>query len=120
MNGHLRSARFLADLLENKFNFLGFKFGLDPIIGFVPVVGDFIGLVLSAYIIWIAYSMNVPTEIKTIMWRNVIIDFILGSIPFIGDISDFFYKASSKNLKLLEDYVYSRGSVVEGEVIATR
>jgi hypothetical protein len=120
MNGHMRTARILTNLLENKFKFLGFRFGLDPIIGFVPVIGDFIGLGLSVYIILIAFSMHVPGTLIAQMLKNVVIDFIIGSIPVIGDITDFFYKASSKNLRLLEEYVESRNNIVEGEIIAVR
>src|SRR5690606_13700634 len=104
MNSHIKNARMLTDLLENKFSLFGFKFGLDPIIGFIPFFGDALTFLLSAYIIWIAHNSDVPGHAITKMWRNIIFDFFIGSVPVIGDISDFFYKASTKNLKILEQY----------------
>ncbi len=109
-------ARSLTQLLDNKFSFLGFRFGLDPIIGVIPIVGDFIGLGLSVYLLWIAHNADVPAHILTKMWRNVILDFILGLIPGVGDVADFFFKANSKNIELLEREMVM-GNVVQGEVI---
>ena len=117
MSTHLKTARILADLLDNRFEFLGFRFGLDPIIGLIPFVGDFVSFFLSAYIIWIAHQVGVSHKSIIHMWRNVFIDFILGLIPFIGDISDLFYKANQKNLALLEAHIISSAKVVEGEIV---
>ncbi len=116
MDNHIRNARLMSDLLDNKFSFLGFKFGIDPIIGFIPFLGDVIGFVLSAYIIWIGHQLDLPTKEIAKMWRNILYDLALGSIPFIGDVSDFFYKASRKNMLILEQHLKKR--VVVGEVIA--
>ena len=116
MNNHYKNAKFLATLLENKFSFLGFRFGLDPLLGLIPFLGDAVALFLSAYIIWIAHNSNIPSHEIARMWRNVIFDFILGLIPFVGDISDFFYKASSKNLQILEKYA-SR-TIIDAELVS--
>ena len=116
MGTHIQTARTVADLLDNQFNFLGFRFGLDPIIGLVPVFGDLVSFGLSVYIIWIGYQMSLPSSVIGAMWRNVVFDFILGMIPFIGDVSDFFFKANTKNLALIERY-HTSGGVVDAKIV---
>lgn len=115
MDSHIKNARLLTSLLETKFSFLGFKFGLDPLIGLIPFVGDFVGFILSAYIIWIGHQINLPAKELAKMWRNIVFDLILGAVPFLGDVSDFFYKASTRNLMILEKNL--KNTVIEGEVV---
>jgi len=115
MDSHIKNARLLSNLLDNKFSILGFKFGIDPLVGLIPFFGDVIGFVLSSYIIWIGHNLNLPAKEIGKMWRNVIFDLVLGSVPFIGDISDFFYKASRKNLLILEKHLKTR--IIEGEIV---
>jgi hypothetical protein len=116
MQNHFTVAKSLTQLLDNQFEIMGVRFGLDPILGVVPFLGDMISLCLSAYIIWIGHQMNIPGGELAKMWRNVVLDFIIGSVPFIGDVSDFFFKANTKNLAILEKY---RGSetIINGEVV---
>lgn len=115
MDSHIKSARLLSDLLDNKFSIMGMRFGLDPIIGVIPFFGDLIGFVLASYIIWIGHNLKLPAKDISKMWRNIVFDLILGTIPFIGDISDFFYKASRKNLLILEKHLKTR--IIEGEIV---
>lgn len=116
MESHIKAARYFANLLESTFSFMGLKFGIDPLIGLIPFVGDVIGFVLSAYIVWIGHQVHIPANELTRMWRNIVFDLVLGTIPFIGDVSDFFYKASSKNLAILEKHL--KNTVIEGEVMS--
>ncbi len=116
MNSHLHIARSVARLLDNQFEFMGLRFGLDPIIGIIPFFGDLVSLGLSAYIIWIGYQMRLPGQVLGSMLRNVVFDFVLGMIPVIGDVSDFFYKANLKNLALLEKY-QNASITVDGEIV---
>jgi hypothetical protein len=102
MDYHLQYAQSLADLLDNKFKILGFRFGLDPLIGLVPGIGDVIGLVLSAYIVWVAVQMKVPQDKIAMMLGNILFDFVIGLIPVLGEIGDFVVKANSKNLEILK------------------
>lgn len=111
---HIGVARSLTELLDSKFSIGGFRFGLDPIIGAFPVIGDIIGLILSIYLVWIGLMMKIPDHEVRIMMGNVIFDFIFGLIPFIGDIGDFVFKANSRNFKILEKYLSP--DVIEGEL----
>lgn len=85
----------------------GFRIGLDGILGLIPGVGDAIGGFLSLLILHEAYKRRVPKMILLRMLLNVLIDAVIGSVPVLGDIFDFFWKANSKNVQLLEDYDYA-------------
>ena len=79
-----------------------YKIGSDPIIGFIPVIGDLIGSVLSAYIVYSGSKMGLPSNIVAKMGLNVLLDFVIGTIPIIGDFFDMGWKANKKNIKLIE------------------
>lgn len=115
MEKHLKMARFLTDLLENKFGIGGLRFGFDPIIGAIPGFGDVITAIMSFYLVWIGVQMRLPQEKIVEMIGNIMLDFLIGIIPFIGDFADFVYRSNSKNLNILETFAKS---VVEGEVIS--
>ncbi len=115
INTHIRLATALTKLLDSQFKFLNFRFGLDPLIGLIPGIGDIITFLLSFYLVWIGMQMKLPEKEIETMIRNVVFDFILGLIPVIGDIGDFVFKANAKNLKILKRYQYS--SVIEGIII---
>lgn len=119
MKHHLYIAATLARLLDNQFNIGRFRFGLDPIIGLVPGVGDVISLIFSGYLIWIAYKIKVPQKAINTMIKNLIIDLIIGIIPFFGEIGDFWYKANEKNWAILQKYSKERGNsrVEDAEIV---
>ena len=87
-------------------------FGLDPLIGFfLPVAGDAIGALISAYIVFVSVRYGLPKAVIARMVFNIAADFVAGSIPFIGDVSDFVLKANSQNLRLLNKHASgTRGS----------
>jgi hypothetical protein len=106
MESHIKRASQLTTLLDSKFNFLGVKFGLDPLLNFIPGMGNVIGVLTSFYLIWIAIKINLPKNVFVRMVANVILDFLFGSVPVAGVVFDAFYKANIRNLKLVEDYYY--------------
>ena len=84
-------------------------FGLDPIIGFFfPVVGDAIGALVSAYIVLVSVRYGLPKIIIARMVFNIAADFIVGSIPLVGDAADFVWKVNTRNLRLLNKYASGR------------
>lgn len=99
----LKVAEDLAHLLDNKFGIGPFRFGLDPIIGFVPVLGDLIPLAMSGYLLTIAVQEKVRQPIINRMILNLVADFVIGTVPVVGDVADFFYQAHMKNLQLLKE-----------------
>ncbi|MFN0121090.1 MAG: DUF4112 domain-containing protein [Blastocatellia bacterium] len=80
------------------------RVGLDPIIGLVPWAGDIIGTGLGLYIIFSALWFRLPKVIVLRMGLNVIFDAVIGMIPFVGDVTDFFIRANRWNLNLLKEY----------------
>ncbi len=87
-------------------------FGLDPIIGFfLPVAGDAIGAIVSAYIVLVSVRYGLPKIIIARMVFNIASDFLVGSIPFLGDAADFVWKVNTRNLRLLNKHASGkRGS----------
>ena len=80
-------------------------FGLDPVIGlFFPVVGDAIGALVSAYIVLVSVRYGLPKIVITRMVFNIAADFLVGSVPFLGDAADFVWKVNTRNLRLLNKY----------------
>ena len=96
--------RAISRLLDDAFLVpgTGFRVGIDPLLGLVPVVGDLTTLSMSFYILITAAKLQVPKATLYRMGLNVIIDYIVGSIPLLGNVFDFFWKANTKNMELLE------------------
>ena len=115
MEKHLKIAGFLAKLSDSQFKIGKFKFGIDPIIGAIPVVGDVVGLFLALYIFGIAHKLNVSRWHKFQMIINIVLDLVIGAIPVIGDLFDFGFKANLRNYKILS--LYSKGKFIEGEIV---
>lgn len=95
--------KVLAQLLDEAFTIpvLKVKVGLDPLIGLIPVVGDWISNGLNLYIVVEAIRMGVPKLLLARMIGNVVFDAILGIVPIIGDLLDIGFKANKRNVELL-------------------
>lgn len=76
------------------------RIGLDPIVGLVPGVGDAIMLVASLYIVERLSRLGLSRWTRTKMVGNVLIDFLIGTVPVIGDIFDVAFKANVANVAL--------------------
>jgi len=99
-----------AKVLDTAIN-LGFaKFGLDPILGLIPVAGDAITLMIAMRLIHTAQKADIPKSLTQKMLFNVALDFGMGLVPVVGDIADFLFKANQKNAKLFEDFLYERAA----------
>lgn len=79
--------------------------GLDVILDAVPVVGDIAAAALGAYIVWEARNLGMSKWQMTRMAGNVGIDWLLGLIPFIGAVPDFFFRSNSRNLKIIKRHL---------------
>ena len=85
--------------------FTKFNIGLEAVIGLIPVIGDAAGLILSSYVLIEAQRLGVSKRIKTKMIINMLIDFVGGLVPFFGDIFDAFFKANTRNTRLLKNHI---------------
>jgi hypothetical protein len=105
----------LAAVLDDIFQFPGTKirFGLDPIVGLVPGLGDIISGLLSFLIVFAAWQRGLPRVAIMRMVANIGIDTVAGSIPIVGDLFDMMWKSNRMNYNLLVRY---RGGTRRGLV----
>ncbi|WP_265792685.1 DUF4112 domain-containing protein [Pedobacter sp. MC2016-15] len=96
----------LVYLLDEQFRLPGtnFRFGLDPLMNLFPVVGDMTGFVISAGLLLAMARKGASNKLVVLMSINIFIDAIIGGIPLIGQVFDFFFKANSRNLRLLKEH----------------
>jgi len=80
---------------------VGWRFGLDALIGLVPNVGDTLTSFASFYILVAGVRYGVPKITLLRMASNIAVDYLVGSIPFIGDAFDFVWKANKMNMELI-------------------
>ena len=104
MENQLHIASLLANLLDNKFNLFGFRFGVSAVIDLIPGLGDILDALLSFYIVWIAIQIHIPkTKTVEMIW-NILFSFLIGLIPLVGDAVYVFYKPNLRNLKILKSF----------------
>ncbi len=82
---------------------IGWKFGLDSLIGLIPNVGDVSTALVSFYIIIAGVRYGVPKITLLRMAFNVGLDYLVGIIPFVGDAFDFVWKANKQNMDLIRE-----------------
>lgn len=106
----LKNMDRLAKLMDAQFKLPGtnYRFGLDGLLGLIPGAGDLSTLAVSGYMISIMAKNGASGYVIARMVVNVLIDALLGSIPFIGDLFDFVFKANLKNMKLMREH-YQEG-----------
>ena len=92
----------LANLLDAWFVIPGtsIRIGLDPIVGLIPGAGDFVSFLASVYIVDRLSRLGVSGFTRARMAGNIVIDFLLGSIPILGDFFDVGFRANVRNLEL--------------------
>ena len=84
---------------------LGFKFGLDGLIGLIPFVGDFISTGISFYIVFQGAMMGCSPEIILRMGLNILIDNLSDMFPVLGHFFDFIWRSNNKNIQLIEEHL---------------
>jgi hypothetical protein len=101
----------LARYLDGLFRIPGtdWRFGLDALIGLVPNVGDTLTSLASFYILFAGVRYGVPKITLLRMAINIGIDYLVGSIPFLGDAFDFFWKANQQNMDLIRERATGHG-----------
>lgn len=97
----------LVDLMEERFRVPGteFRFGMDALIGLVPGIGDLLGMVIGLVVLFEALRLRVPWIVLGRMALNLWIEGLVGSVPLVGDLWDFWFKANRRNLVLLQQHV---------------
>lgn len=99
----LRRLRGLAFFLDRFFSGGGNRrFGVEPIIGLIPGVGDWIGGVVSLYILYESARLGISWSVLGRMGVNVLLETVVGAVPVAGDLFDFVWQANTRNMKLVE------------------
>ncbi|GAA3906969.1 DUF4112 domain-containing protein [Sphingomonas limnosediminicola] len=93
--------------------------GLDVILDLVPGVGDVAAAALGAYIVWEAKNLGMSKSQMSRMAGNVGVDFLLGLIPWVGAIPDFFFRSNTRNIRIIKKHLdkhHPETATVEGKV----
>lgn len=100
-----------ATILDKAFRIPGtnIRFGLDPIIGLVPFLGDLASPVFAGLLVIEGSRLGIPRIVLIRMVVNALIDAVIGAIPFAGAVGDIFFRANTKNLALLERHAVPGG-----------
>lgn len=107
----LHDLRRYATILDEAFRIPGttIRFGLDPIIGLVPVLGDLASPVFAGLLVVEGARLGIPKIVLMRMVVNALIDAVIGAIPFAGAAADVFIRANTRNMALLERHAVPGG-----------
>ena len=108
-------AKYLDDLF--KIPVVGWRFGIDAILGLVPNVGDTLTSLASFYILFAGVRYGVPKITLLRMAFNIGLDYLVGMIPFVGDAFDFFWKANRRNMDLIRERATGKNKSTTGDYI---
>lgn len=110
VDSRLRWVESISVFLDNQFRVPGtnFRFGLDPILSLIPFGGSAASFALSAGLVLTMVKHGVSRKVLILMVGNLVLDALVGSIPVLGNIFDFFFKANQRNVNLLKKH-YQEG-----------
>lgn len=101
----------IARLLDSRWRVPGtnIRFGADPVLNLLPGVGLVASKAVSAYLIWEARRLGVPTGTLLRMVGNLGLDAVISAVPLAGWVGDAFYRANLRNMALLREHLDRRG-----------
>jgi len=108
-------SKYLDDWV--KIPVVGWRFGLDALIGLIPNVGDTVTSLASFYILIAGVRYGVPKITLVRMAFNIGLDYVVGAIPFVGDAFDFFWKSNKQNMDLIRERGTGKGNGTTGDYI---
>src|SRR3954467_10554047 len=113
----IAALRHVSRLLDSAYQVPGtaYRFGLDPIVGLVPGLGDLISPLFTIALLWQSRDLHLPRVVQLRMLFNVVIDTLVGTIPLAGDLFDFAWKANDMNMALLERHAYEEHRASAGD-----
>ena len=115
----LAALRKWSVLLDSAFRVpgTGITFGLDPILGLIPGLGDLTSPFFAALLLFHGVRMRIPRVVQLRMMFNAAIDVLIGIVPIVGDLFDVAWKANVRNLALLERYARPGSRATRGDWI---
>ncbi|MEY4502418.1 MAG: hypothetical protein RIS52_2308 [Pseudomonadota bacterium] len=102
-----RRVETMERLLEGMFIVPGTnqRVGLDVILDLIPVGGSVVAAILGSWLAWEARNLGMSKTALVRMAGNIGIDALLGAIPFIGAVPDFFFRSNTRNLKIIKKHL---------------
>ncbi|RMJ08602.1 hypothetical protein CDV36_011786 [Fusarium kuroshium] len=93
------------------FSCCGVRFGWGSALGLIPAIGDVLDMLMAILVLKTCMQIDggLPTSVKARMVANILFDFGIGIIPFIGDLADAAFRANTRNAALLEAYLREQG-----------
>jgi hypothetical protein len=109
-DARLRWVERIAHLMDSQFQLPGtrFRFGLDPLLGLLPIVGDLSTTAVSLALLLTMLRHGASGAVVVRMALNIFIDTVVGGIPILGNVFDFAYKSNERNVALLRRH-YAEG-----------
>lgn len=100
----------LAALMDSSVRIpvIGYRIGLDGLLGLIPGIGDAVSLLPAGYILYKAHKLGAPRGTLARMALNTGADAALGSVPLIGDLFDFVFKSNRRNVEMLRRHLQRR------------
>ena len=97
----------IAKLLDVAFILPGtnIRYGIDGLIGLIPIVGDIITTAISLWLVREARALGAPWYLTARMLGNVAVDGVVGMVPFAGDAFDVMFRANMRNVRLLRRWL---------------
>jgi hypothetical protein len=97
----------LAKLLDVAFILPGtnIRYGIDGLIGLIPVIGDIITTAISLWLVREARALGAPWHVTARMLGNVALDGVVGMVPLAGDAFDVMFRANVRNVRLLRRWM---------------
>jgi hypothetical protein len=105
----LERVRKLAGWMDTKFSIAGVRFGMDGVIGLIPVVGDTATALVSLYPLAVARRHGLGKWVQAKIFGNIALDWLVGLVPVVGDLFDVGFKANVRNLRVIERAAERRG-----------
>lgn len=81
----------------------GYRIGLDGVVGLIPGIGDIAGLAASAFVVFEARRLGISKRVLAKMTGNVLLETLVGTVPLVGDLFDFAFKANRRNVNLIRE-----------------
>ena len=119
-NDALDEVETLAWLLDNSIVVPGTggrRIGADAIVGLVPVVGDLLSAGVGIFVVWRGSRLGLPRVVVARMLANSAIDLAVGAIPVVGDAFDLWFKANTRNLRLMQRHLETPGASTRRESV---
>ncbi|RFU24831.1 hypothetical protein B7463_g11504, partial [Scytalidium lignicola] len=94
------------------FNCCGIRFGWSSVIGIVPGFGDVLDAFMALMVLRTCEKIEggLPANVRMKMYINIIVDFGIGLVPFLGDIADALFRANTRNAVVLEKHLREQGA----------